>query len=179
MQAGRTLACGLAPTARSHSGTTCRVRDFMFNQPVRRRSALQECAPRSPEPQRSKENTFDLYFYAAMAMRVCTLRVDGVGCRSTRKVERAVYSRLLALVLVHPHVAFVLRVLAADELGGKRTLLHAPAVRSPERSHGFRREADARSFTHTLHSSPHPLSLHLPHHPTAASAPSSSARGLS
>ena len=139
MQAGRTLACGLAPTARSHSGTTCRVRDFMFNQPVRRRAAG----------------------------------------HSPRKVERAVYSRLLALVLVHPHVAFVLRVLAADELGGKRTLLHAPAVRSPERSHGFRREADARSFTHTLHSSPHPLSLHLPHHPTAASAPSSSARGLS
>jgi hypothetical protein len=40
-----------------------------------------------------------------------------------------VYSRLLSLLLIHPHVAFEFRVLQADE-GAERTILHSPAVRA-------------------------------------------------
>ena len=88
-QAERTLVCGLAAIPRRQSGTTVHIRDFMFNQPVRRRAAG----------------------------------------HSPRKVERAVYSRLLSLLLVNPHVAFKFRVVQADE-GAERTILHAPVVRA-------------------------------------------------
>jgi hypothetical protein len=54
---------------------------------------------------------------------------------------------------------------------------------SPERAQGFRWEADAPSCTPSLHSSPHPLSLHSPttpqqrHHPPAPQHPPPSAGG--